>query len=115
VSQGATGCGRLEHALGEYLAVLLSHQRAERVGMGIEPVGHLVQGLVAQATVPGPWRGVERAAGGRDGRAGLGFAAVGPSAQHHSGGGVDRLRDGAGTDPFTVDPVVGDLAHVGLL
>jgi acetyl esterase len=33
---------------------------------------------VAQTAVPGPRRGVERAAGGRDGRAGLGFAAVGP-------------------------------------
>ena len=41
-----------------------------------------------------------------------GFAAVGPPAQHRSGSGVDRLRDRPGTGPFTVDPVLGDLAHV---
>jgi len=72
-----------------FLAVLLGHQRAELLGVGVEAVGHLIEDSVAQAAIPGPGRGVERAAGGRDGRAGLGFAAVGPPARHCSGSGVD--------------------------
>jgi hypothetical protein len=43
---------------------------------------------------------------------GLGFAAVGPLAQHRAGRGVDGFLDGAGSGPFAVDPVLGDLAHV---
>src|ERR1700688_2953657 len=74
-------------------------------------VGHLAEDSVPQAAVPGPGRGLERAAGGRDGRAGLGFTAVGPPAQYHSGSGIDRFRDGAGPNPLTVDPVLGDLTH----
>jgi hypothetical protein len=69
----------LEQAFGDLLAVLPGDQRAELLGVRVEAVGHLAQGSVAQAAVPGPGGGIERAAGGRDGRAGLGLAAVGPA------------------------------------
>jgi len=56
--------------------------------VSVEAVGHLAQCPVTQNPVPGPGRGVERAAGGRDGSAGLGLAAVGPLTQYSSGSGV---------------------------
>src|SRR5260370_42178888 len=54
--RGTGGCP-LEQAFGDLLAVLLRHQRAQFFGTGVEPVGHLAQGPVAQAAVAGPGRG----------------------------------------------------------
>jgi hypothetical protein len=69
-------------------------------------------GPVAQTAVPRPGRRLERAPGGRDGRASLCLATVSLLAQYRSGSGVDRFRDRVGPNPSAVDPVLGDLTHV---
>jgi hypothetical protein len=51
VPERGAGGGRLEHALGKLLAVLLRHERAELLGVGVEAVGHFAQRSMPQPAV----------------------------------------------------------------
>src|SRR5205814_73379 len=77
----------------------------------VESVSQLEKRLVTEPPVAPPRGGIEGSARGcyRGGR--LGLAAVVPLSENFSGRGVDRLRHGVRTDPFPVDPVLGNRCH----
>src|SRR5207247_320644 len=78
----------------------------------VKALGHVAQGAVTEISVPRPERSNERPPRSRDRRARLGLAAVGPPPEHLPGGGVYRLGDCVRANPFTVNPMLGDLAYV---